>query len=263
MTSSHPARTGPQPRAALVLCLLILLPGAARAADLSIAAAADLTYAFAEVGAQFERASGNRVTVSYGSSGNFFEQIKNGAAYDLFFSADIDYPEKLAAAGLIEPGSIYRYAAGRIVLWVPNDSKLDLSEGLKVLLDPAIHKISIANPLHAPYGRAAVAALEHDGLLAQVKPKLVMGENIAQAAQFVQSGNVEIGIIALSLALGPPMKDKGRYVEIPAADYPAIIQAAVILKAAHDKERARAFLKFLQQPATVAVMRRYGFALPH
>jgi len=250
-------------RLCLLFCLICLaLPRVASAGEVTIAAAADLTFAFKDVGAQYQQKSGNSVKVSYGSSGNFFQQIKNGATYDLFFSADIDFPKKLAAAGLVEPGTLYKYATGKIVLWVPSQSKLDVSKGLAVLLDPSIHKIAIANPIHAPYGKAAVEALRHEKLYDQLKSKFVMGENIAQTAQFVQSGNVDIGIIALSLALGPPMKDQGRYFEIPPADYPPIIQAAVILKAAPDKELARGFLKFLKEPAMVAIMERYGFVLP-
>ncbi|MGO9604669.1 MAG: molybdate ABC transporter substrate-binding protein [Candidatus Binataceae bacterium] len=248
---------------ALALLLLAQLrPVEARAEQLTVAAAADLTFAFKDVAAQFEKQTGNSVRVSYGSSGNFFSQIKNGAPYDVFFSADIQFPQKLEAAGLIEPGTMYEYAAGTIVIWVPNASKLDLSQGLAVLLDPAIHKIAIANPLHAPYGRAAVAALQHEGIYDKVKDKLVLGEDIAQTAQFVQSGNADAGILALSLALAPAMKERGRYVKIPSADYPPIIQAVAIIKATRHKELAEQFLKFIEEPATVALMERYGFVVP-
>ena len=197
--------------------LLLILCGApeASAGQITVAAAADLTFAFKDVSARFEKQTGNSIKLSYGSSGNYFSQIKNGAPYDLFFSADIDFPKKLEAAGLIEPGSIYEYAVGKIVIWVPNSSKLDLSRGLKVLLDPGIHKIAIANPRHAPYGRAAVAAIQHEGIYDQVKSKFVMGEDISQTAQFVQSGNADVGIVALSLALAPAMKTKGRYIRSP------------------------------------------------
>src|SRR5262249_56547648 len=118
----------------------------------------------------------------YGLWVTFFSQINNGAPYDVFLSADVQYPQKLAAAGLIEPGTIYEYAAGKIVIWVPATSTLDLSRGLAVLLDPGIHKIAIANPEHAPYGRAAVAALQHDGIYDKVKTRVVMGEDISQTA---------------------------------------------------------------------------------
>jgi molybdate transport system substrate-binding protein len=237
-------------------------PACAYAAELKIAAAADLTYAFKDVTARFEKQTGNKTRLTYGSSGNFFSQIQNGAPFDLFFSADISFPQKLETAGLTEPGTIYDYAKGQIVIWVPNASKLDLSKGLPVLMDPAIRKIAIANPLHAPYGSAAVAAMKHEGIYDQVKSKFVMGENISQTAQFVQSGNADVGIVALSLALAPAMKTTGRYVLIPPTDYPPLIQAAVILKSSANKELAKQFLNFLKEPGTVALMEQYGFVVP-
>ncbi|MBV8451564.1 MAG: molybdate ABC transporter substrate-binding protein [Deltaproteobacteria bacterium] len=243
-------------------CLDLHLPAAVDAAEIKIAAAADLTFVFKDVVARFEKQTGNSAKLTYGSSGNFFSQIQNGAPFDLFFSADVNFPRKLEAAGLTEPGSIYEYARGEIVIWVPNASKLDLSKGLTVLLDPSIRKIAIANPLHAPYGAAAVAAMKHAGIYEQVKDKLVQGENISQAAQFVHSGNAEVGIVALSLALAPAMKSDGRYVVIPPGDYPPLIQAAVILKSSQEKAVANQFLKFLKESGTVALMRQYGFAVP-
>jgi molybdate transport system substrate-binding protein len=249
--------------ALLILSLAIWIPIPAQAAgEITIAAAADLTFAFQDVVARFEKQTGSHAKLSYGSSGNFFSQIQNGAPFDLFFSADIDYPKKLVDAGLAEPGSLYPYATGKLVVWVPNQSKLDLSRGLAVLLDPSIDKIAIANPAHAPYGRAAVSAMQHEGIYDKVKAKLVLGENISQTAQFVESGNADVGILALSLAVAPPMKEKGRYVEIPAQDYPPIIQAAVILKSSHNKELAEQFLKFLKEPATISLMEQYGFIVP-
>jgi len=248
----------------LILAALLGLwrPPAAGAGEIKIAAASDLTFAFKDVAAQFEKQTGNSIKLTYGSSGNFFAQIQNGAPFDLFFSADVEYPKKLAAAGLIEPGSIYEYASGKLVVWIPNGSKLDLSDGLATLLDPGIRKIAIANPLHAPYGVAAIAAMRQAGIYDKVKNKFVLGENISQTAQFVQSGNADIGILALSLAVAPAMKDKGHYVEIPATDYPPIIQAAAILKSSRNKELANRFMKFIKQPDTVALMARYGFSIP-
>jgi molybdate transport system substrate-binding protein len=247
---------------ASVIIMACLSPLAADAETLTVAAAADLTFAFRDVAAQFQQQSTDPLRISYGSSGNFFSQIKNGAPYDVFFSADVQYPQKLAAAGLIEPGTIYEYAAGKIVIWVPAASRLDLSRGLNVLLDPAIHKIAIANPEHAPYGRAAVAALQHDGIYDKVKARVVMGEDISQTAQFVQSGNADAGILALSLALAPPMKERGRFVIIPPSAYPPIIQAACVIRATRHLDRAKRFLEFMNQPATVAKMEAYGFVLP-
>ncbi len=217
---------------------------------------------FRNVAARYQAQTGNTLKLSYGSSGNFFSQISNGAPFDLYFSADIEYPRKLEAAGLTEPGSTYQYAVGRIVLWVPNASKLDLKRGLTALLDSDVRKIAIANPRHAPYGRAAVAAMKHDAVYDQLEHKFVLGEDISQTAQFVQSGNADAGIVALSLALAPPMVSKGRYVEIPSADYPPIIQACVVLKSSHHKAAAVQFVNFLKEAMIVAVMARYGFSLP-
>ncbi|WP_428106366.1 molybdate ABC transporter substrate-binding protein [Candidatus Binatus sp.] len=247
---------------ALATLLCMWLPAAAGAAEIKVAAAADLTFAFQDVAARFQEQTGNSIELSYGSSGNFFAQIQNGAPFDLFFSADVGYPKKLEAAGLIEPGTIYEYASGKLVIWVPNASKLDLNRGLAELLDPGIRKIAIANPQHAPYGVAAVAAMRHAAVYDKIKSKLVLGENISQTAEFVQSGNADAGILALSLALAPAMKDKGRYVEIPATDYPPIIQAAAILKSSRNQQLANQFMKFIKQPDTIALMARYGFSIP-
>jgi len=247
---------------ALATFLYLWLPAAAGAAEIKVAAAADLTFAFKDVAARFQKETGNNVKLTYGSSGNFFAQIQNGAPFDLFFSADVGYAEKLAAAGLAEPSSMYEYASGKIVIWAPTASKLDLSRGLATLLDPGIRKIAIANPQHAPYGTAAVAAMRHAAAYDKIKSKLVLGENISQTAQFVQSGNADVGIIALSLALAPAMKNNGRYVEIPAADYPPLVQAGVVLKSSRNKGLARQFLKFLKEPGTVALMEGYGFSIP-
>jgi molybdate transport system substrate-binding protein len=240
----------------------IWCPVNAGAREIKIAAAADLTFAFTDVATQFEKHTGDQIKLTYGSSGNFFAQIQNGAPFDLFFSADINYPQKLEAAGLAEPGTIYEYASGKLVIWVPNASKLDLSRGLATLLDPGIRKIAIANPQHAPYGSAAVAAMQHEGIYDKVKDKLVLGENISQTAQFVESGNADVGLLALSLAVAPAMKDKGRYLVVPPTDYPPLVQAAVILKSSHNKELANQFLKFLKEPGTVTLMERYGFSIP-
>jgi molybdate transport system substrate-binding protein len=249
----------------LVLAVILSLGLGGRfcpAQEITVAAAADLQFAFRDVGARFEKDTGKHVKLIFGSSGNFFAQIQNGAPFDLFFSADIDYPKRLDAAGLIEPGTLYPYATGKIVLWVPSQSKLDLTRSLQVLLDPDIHKIAIANPDHAPYGRAAVAALRHENLYDKVSSKLVLGENISETASFVVSGSADIGVLALSLALAPSLKEKGRYVEIPTADYPAIEQAAVVLKSSPNKDTARQFLEFVKSPVIKDLLRGYGFTVP-
>lgn len=249
-------------KTAVALFLVFFLTAISSAQDLSVAAAADLQFAFQDVASRFEKDTGHHVQLIFGSSGNFYTQIQNGAPFDLYFSADLDYPKKLEAAGLTEPGSRYEYATGRLVLWVPKESKLDLSRGLAALLDSSIKKVAIANPQHAPYGRAAVAALTHEGLNDRVSNKLVLGENISQTASFVVSGSADAGILALSLALAPSMKAKGRYIEIPANDYPPIVQAAVILKSSKQSALARQFLEYVKSPAIVEVMKSYGFAVP-
>jgi len=250
-------------RVIIALCML-LIPGVnvAVAEVITIAAAADLNFVFRELAAEYEKSTGDRVRLSLGSSGNFYAQIQNGAPFDLYFSADIAYPRKLEEAGLTVPGSLYPYAIGRIVLWAGKDSRLDLSKGLEILLEPTIKKIAIANPKHAPYGRAAVAAMEHAQVYDRVKDKLVLGENISQAAQFIESGAADVGIIAMSLALAPQMQAAGQYREIPADAHPPIEQGAVILKGAKNQERAKAFLSFVQGAEGQAMMKRYGFIVP-
>ena len=178
-------------RLKFALPVFLLLVTVAAADEIRVAAAADLNYAFRDIAARFEKQTGNKADVIIGSSGNFYFQIQNGAPFDLFFSADIEYPQKLESAALAEKDSLYEYAVGTIVLWVPNTSKLDITKGLTALLDPSVHKIAIANPAHAPYGRAALAALKSEQLYEKLRDKFVLGENISQAAQFVQSGNAE------------------------------------------------------------------------
>lgn len=233
------------------------------AQEITVAAAADLQFAMQDIAARFQKETGKSVKVIYGSSGNFFQQLQNGAPFDLFFSANLDFAKKLEAAGLTEPGSYYQYASGKIVIWVPNGSKLDLSSGLQALLDPSIKKIAVANPQHAPYGQAAVAAMQKENVYEKVKNKLVLGENISEATSFVVSGAADVGIVALSLALSPNMKDKGRYVEVPSADYPPIEQACVILGSSKNKETARQFLAFFKTAATSQVLSSYGFDVPN
>ncbi|MBX9658389.1 MAG: molybdate ABC transporter substrate-binding protein [Nitrospiraceae bacterium] len=246
-----------------IICALVLsgvhLVGAE---DMTIAAASDLNFAFKELVVEYEKTTGNHVKLSLGSSGNFYAQIQNGAPFDLYFSADIGYPRKLEEAGLTVSGSLYRYAVGRIVLWAGTASRLDVSKGFDVLREPGIRKIAIANPKHAPYGRAAVAAMESFKVYEAVKDKLILGENISQAAQFIESGACEIGVIALSLAVAPAMSGKGVYWEIPVEAYPPLEQGAVILKQSKNQEAARRFLEFMQGSQGQEIMRRYGFMLP-
>ncbi len=229
------------------------------AQEITVAAAADLQFAMQDIAARFQKETGKTAKVIYGSSGNFFQQVQNGAPFDMFFSANLDYAKKLEAAGLTEPGSFYQYARGKIVIWVRNESKLDLSSGLQVLLDPAVKKIAVANPLHAPYGQAAVAAMQKENIYDRVKDKFVLGENISETASFVVSGSADAGIVALSLALSPNMKDKGRYAEVPGDDYPPIEQACVIIRSSKSKDTAQQFLSFIKTAAIADVLRSYGF----
>jgi|SRR5580692_1754522 molybdate transport system substrate-binding protein len=248
-------------RRALFVTLLLAVPTAtvARAQEVRVAAAADLKFAMRDVAAQFEKQTGTKMDVTYGSSGNFFSQMQNGAPFDLFFSADIEYPTKLDAAGLAEPGTLYKYAVGRIAIWTPANARVDVAHlGWKALLDASVRKIAIANPEHAPYGRAAVAALQKAGIYDQVKAKLVYGENISQAAQFAQSGNAQAGIVAMSLAVSPGMRDGERW-EIPADMHPPIEQAAIILKNAANKNGARALLEFVKSEPGRLTLSKYGF----
>jgi len=247
----------------LIGLMSLVWAGPVQAGEVSIAAAADLNFVFKELVADFEKKTGNTVKLSLGSSGNFYAQLSNGAPFDLYFSADIGYPKKLEEAGMAEPGTLYMYAVGRIVVWVPQGSPIDVgSLGIKALQHPSVKKIAIANPKHAPYGRAAVAAMEHYKVYETVKDKLVLGENISQTAQFVQTGGADIGIIALSLAVAPAVKETGLFWEVPLEAYPRLEQGAVVLKAAKDGKTARAFLDYVRSPEGRGVFARYGFVLP-
>ena len=229
------------------------------AQDLTIAAASDLQSAMQEITSGFEKETGTKIKVIYGSSGNFFQQIQNGAPVDMFFSANLDYPRKLEDGGLAEAGSFYQYARGKIVIWVPNDSRINLDQGLQTLLDARIKKIALANPIHAPYGQAAVSAMRKEGIYEKVREKFVLGENISQTASFVTSGAADIGIISLSLALSPSIKGKGRYAEIPSDKYPPIDQAVVILNSSKNKALARRFLAYLKSAGARKELQSYGF----
>ncbi|MCI0352069.1 MAG: molybdate ABC transporter substrate-binding protein [Acidobacteriales bacterium] len=244
--------------------LIWLLPGLLAlpvwAAELRVAAASDLAFVIPEIVAGFEKQTGATVKVSLGSSGNFTAQIQNGAPFDVFMAADVGYPRTLIQAGLADPATLYVYGSGRIVVWVPEGSELDFERGgMRVLLDSRVKKVAIANPQHAPYGRAAMASLNYYSLDSALKQKLVLGENISQAAQFVQSGNADAGIVALSLVVAPAMREKGKYWLIPESSYPPLEQAAVALKSASDPALARAFVDYLRSPAVVELLRQYGF----
>ena len=218
---------------------------------LSLAAAADLQFALAEGARQFHRQHPQtELAIDYGSSGNFYAQIRNGAPFDVFLSADVQYARNLAS------DAVFVYAAGRIAVWVPASSKLDPSTALR---DPSVRRIAIANPQHAPYGRAAEAALRSMGLYDSVEKKLVLGENISQTLQFIQSGAADTGIVALSLAMAPNVREQGRYWEVPVSANPKIEQGGVILK---DSPEAREFREWLLGPSGRSLLKQYGFSLP-
>jgi len=246
----------------LLVLAFLLINVLCSAQEITVAAASDLQFAFQDVAARFEKETGHSVKLTFGSSGNFFSQIQNGAPFDVYFSADIDYPKRLEAAGFAEPGSLYEYATGKIVLWAPSGSELDVSKGLRALLDSNVSKIAIANPEHAPYGRAAVAAMKRENIYDKVSSKLVLGENISQTASLVASGGADVGIIALSLAVAPTMKTKGQYSTVPGDEYPPIQQAAIVLKSSKNKVVALQFMAFIKTPLIQAILREYGFTLP-
>jgi molybdate transport system substrate-binding protein len=227
-----------------------------------VAAAADLQSAMPEIAQAFEKQAGASVEVLYGSSGNFYAQIQNGAPLDIFFSADSEFPQKLEESGFAEPHSAVIYAIGKIVLWIAADASCNPERaGWKCLLDPAVKRIAIANPAHAPYGRAAATALQKAGIYDAIKAKLVLGENISQAAQFAQSGNAQAGIIAYSLALSPALQGGKRWI-IPAELYPPIEQSVVVLKSAKEKSAAQEFVKFATQGPGREILAKYGFQPP-
>jgi len=247
---------------ALTLLILSLLSSAAPAQDITVAAAADLHFALDEIAARLQAESGIHVHAIYGSSGNFYQQILNGAPFDVFLSANVDYPKKLEAAGLARPGTYFEYARGKIVVAVPANSTLDIQQGLKVLTDPAIKKVAIADPGHAPYGVAAVAALKAEHIYGQVSTKLVTGESISQAASFVLSGAADAGIIALSLLKAPAAGAQVRFDEIPASDYPPILQAGVVLRSSKQQKATEKFEAFLRSKEAASIFRHYGFEVP-
>jgi molybdate transport system substrate-binding protein len=257
-------------RALLVFLLnLIALPGFSASSaptagrEVTVAAAADLNSALTEIAASFKKRTGITVKLSFASSGALAQQIQNGAPFDLFFSADMDHPRQLADAGQAEALSLFRYAVGGLVLWVPADSPLDVEhKGMNVLADPAVKKIAIANPQYAPYGRAAVAAMKHVELYDQVSDRLVMGENVSQAAQLVESGKAQVGFVALAHVTSPAMQGKGRYWQIPAEAYPSLDQGLVIISRSRRKKQAAAFVEYIKSPESAKVLSRYGFTVP-
>lgn len=252
-----------------LLAVLLLLTPFTLAQDLKVAAAADLTPAMQKLSPVFENETGIHLSIALGSSGNFFAQIQNGAPFDVFLSADKSYPERLQQAGLTEPETLMTYARGKLVLWTSSKSPLRftakngiLTGDLKPLTTPVVQKIAIANPAHAPYGRAAAAVLQHYGIYQEVKPRLILGENISQTAQFAESGDVGAAFLAMAIAITPEMKQKGVFVLLPQESYPPLDQAAVVLRSSQRKDQARRFLEFLRGPEARKIFANFGFEVP-
>jgi len=249
-----------------LLALALVAPGAALPAaprSVAVAVAANMKPAFEEIAARFQAAHpGVEVKATFGASGNFLAQIANGAPFDLFLSADAEFPAKVAEQGLAD-GEAFTYAYGKLVVWVPRSSRIDLDgKGLAALADPSVRKIAIASPEVAPYGRAAKAALEKAGLYETLKDRIVTGQNVGQAAQFAQSGNAQAGFVPLSLAKTPPLSEEGRAWLVPPSSYERIEQAGVVIKGAREAALARKLAAFVTGSGARDVLERLGYDLP-
>lgn len=244
----------------LLVASTLLFAPAVHAEKITIAAAADLKYAMSDIVKAFKKTHpSDEVEVVFGSSGTFFNQLQHGAPFDLYFSADIGYPRELVKHGLAA-SDVRPYALGRIVLW---SSSMDATKlTMDRLADDKITRLAIANPKHAPYGKRAEEALRATGLWDKVQRKLVYGENVAQTAQFVWTGNAEVGIIALSLALSPDIASKGGYWLIPDNLHKPLEQGYVLTKRAARNQLAQQFADYMASPPTRAIMTKYGFVLP-
>lgn len=236
----------------------------AQAKTLTIAAAASMKFALDEIVPAFEKKNpGISVKVSTGASGTLVTQISQGAPFDIFLSADTKYPQEVIKAGKAAGDSAFTYAVGSIIIWTLKDSPIDIEKlGIQSLTQEGVKKIAIANPDHAPYGKAAIAAMKQLGVYEAVSNKVVMGENIAQALQFTESGNAEVGIFAFSLVTTAKTKDKGKYWVVPATAFPKIEQAGVILSGSKNLEAALEFKKFLLGADGREILKKHGFALP-
>jgi molybdate transport system substrate-binding protein len=246
-----------------LLAALMLAAAAARGADrVAVAAAANLTYVLEPLDAAFARAHPGMAAVpTLGASGNLLAQIANGAPFDLFLSADMDFPRKLVAAGGADAASLRVFAIGKLALWTTR-AGLELASVPAAVRDARVRRLAVANPRTAPYGRAALEALAKLGLAEAARPKLVTGENITQTAQFVSSGNADAGFVALSLLLSPQLRGQGRWIEVPAALYAPIEQGAVLTRRGAGSPAARRYLEFLAGPQAREIFGRFGYALP-
>ncbi len=227
---------------------------------ISIAAASDLRFAMDELIKEFNKTNPDiKVDVIYGSSGNLYQQITNNAPFDIYFSADIMYPKKLDSLNLA--GSKPKlYAIGHLVLW---SSTLDVTKGIDLLKNDSVKKIAIANPAIAPYGKKAVECLNYYELYDKIQDKIVKGENVSQAAQFLLSGNADAGLIALSLALSPEMTSKGKYVVIDEKSYSKLEQAYVVMKKSETNKNVVKFVEFIESAKARTIFDKFGFKLPN
>jgi molybdate transport system substrate-binding protein len=229
---------------------------------LVVAAASDLRFALSEIVARFEAAHDVTVQLTFGSSGWLAAQIEHGAPFDLFLSADEPLVARLADAGAIRRDTIRVYAEGRIVLWVRTDSALEIANWTAAVTDPRVRFLAIANPVRAPYGRAAEQALRAAGVHARVRAKIVMADDVSQTLQLVQSGNADAGMVAASLAVAPPVTGTGRYQTIPARLHQPIRQSLGVVARARERDAAGALAAFLTSPIGRAILRRHAFVIP-
>jgi len=228
--------------------------------SLKMAVAANMKFAFQNLVEEFHKANpGIEVAPTYGSSGNFVAQIKEGAPFDLFLSANMEFPRKLVEEGMGTGDGVFAYAVGRLVLWVPEGSGLNVEAlGMEILRNSSIKKIALANPQHAPYGLAAVEAMKAAGLLTFLEGRLVYGKDISETAHFVKSGAADIGFLALSLAMAPEMQG-GRYWELPASTYPKLEQGGMIVVGTKNLDAAVKFKKFLLGASGQDLLKRSGY----
>ncbi len=247
----------------VIMVSALFFASAAHAGMVSITAASDLQYCMKDIVDAFEAKNpGEKVKLVFGSSGKAFSQIEAGAPYDMYFAADVAYPQKLRKDGfaISEPKP---YAIGRMTLWVKKSSGLDPNKGIQLLFDPRVKKIAIADPAHAPYGRIAVEVMKHYKVYEQAEKKFVLGTNIQQTAQFIQSGAADVGFIAYSLALAPVLEKEGKYMLFPASSHVEITQAYVLLKPAANNNTAQLFEEFVGSADARKIFKRYGFKLPN
>ncbi len=244
---------------AIFTFLFLALISASYSQKVRIATAANMRFAMEEILAEYKKDNpGVDIEVIFGSSGNFYAQIVNGAPFDIFFSADLFYPQKLNQEGYTL-GDMSVYAIGRLVLW---SSSVDVSSGVQVLNDYPRARVALANPELAPYGQRAAEALKYYGMYDKVKSQFILAENISQAAQFCLSGNAQFGFIALSLALSPTMRSVGNYYIVNDDVHGSLEQAYVFLKRAKDNSFAQAFAKYVSSPQAIEIFERYGYVLP-